>query len=239
MLSDLTVEDLALRTDGGWRNRADLAYEILKRLIVEGALAPGERLRELELAERLEVSRTPVREALWRLEQEGFVHTQRGEERRESTIVAPLTKQDVRELFHMVGALEGVVARWVAQFPDPQRERFCGVLAEVNEQFRAGVRRPGVDPLEVIALDRAFHQQLVDPTVGVRLLRTYDTLKPQTARYSLAYKTYWPESIDEHQALIDALRDGDADRASRAAAENYWASGDRICGVMLVQGERP
>jgi len=239
VLSDLTVEDMTARAEGGWRNRADFAYETLRRLIVEGALAPGERLRELELAERLEVSRTPIREALWRLEQEGFVHTQRGEERRESTIVAPLTKQDVRELFHMVGALEGVVARWVAEFPDPQRERFCDVLEQVNERFRAGVRRPGVDPLEAIALDRAFHQQLVNPAVGHRLLRTYDTLKPQTARYSLAYKTYWPESIDEHQALIDALREGDAERARRAAAENYWASADRVCGVMLVQGEKP
>lgn len=239
MLSELTAKDMTARSGGGWRNRADFAYGTLRRLIVEGALAPGERLRELELADRLEVSRTPIREALWRLEQEGYVNTQRGEERRESTIVAPLTKQDVRELFHMVGALEAVVARWVAEFPDPQRSRFCEALDEVNKRFREGVKRSGVDPLEAIALDRAFHQQLVDPAVGHRLLSTYDTLKPQTARYSLAYKTYWPESIDEHQALIVALREGDAERASRAAAENYWASADRICGVMLVQGEKP
>ena len=85
----------------------------LRDLIVQGLLAPGSRIVETEIATRLGVSRTPVREALQRLQQEGYVMGSPGAQQSRLT-VAPLTRDDVYELLNIVGALEGMGARGAA-----------------------------------------------------------------------------------------------------------------------------
>src|SRR5919197_1241116 len=98
-------------------SRPDQVYARLRELIVQGMLAPGSRIVETEIATRLGVSRTPVREALQRLLQEGYVIDTLGTQQSRLT-VAPLTREDVHELLNVVGALEGIAARPAAELPE-------------------------------------------------------------------------------------------------------------------------
>src|ERR671939_877763 len=98
-------------------SRPDQVYARLRDLIVQGSVAPGSRIIETEIATRLGVSRTPVREALQRLQQEGFVNGTPGAQQSRLT-VAPLTRDDVHELLDIVGALEGLGARRAAAMSD-------------------------------------------------------------------------------------------------------------------------
>src|ERR687889_2594538 len=91
------------------RARPQQVYERLRELIIDGRLAPGTRIVETEVAARLGVSRTPVRGALQRLQQEGYVVDSPTLQQTRPT-VAPLTSDDARDLFLLVGALEGLAA---------------------------------------------------------------------------------------------------------------------------------
>src|ERR1700674_931706 len=95
-------------------SRPQQVYTGVRDLIVQGQLAPGSRIVETEIAGRLGVSRTPVREALQRLQQEGYVMGSPGAQQSRLT-VAPLTRDDVHELLDIVGSLEGLGARRAAQ----------------------------------------------------------------------------------------------------------------------------
>ena len=97
-------------------DRVTLAYRRLRELIVTGKLAPGSRIIETSVVGRLGVSRTPVRAALQRLQQEGYVVvTSPGQQSRMA--VAPLTQEDAIELFGMVSAVEGLAANGAAHRP--------------------------------------------------------------------------------------------------------------------------
>src|ERR1043165_2621097 len=102
-------------------SRPEQVYARLRDLIVQGLLSPGSRIIETEIAGRLGVSRTPVREALQRLQQEGFVTGTPGAQQSRLT-VAPLTRADVHELLSVVGALEGLGA-YEATSLDENRRR--------------------------------------------------------------------------------------------------------------------
>jgi GntR family transcriptional regulator of vanillate catabolism len=112
-------------------------YQELRGLIVWGHLPPGARIAERAVAERLGLSRTPVRSALHRLQQEGFVSSVgRGQDQR--LIVAPLTQDDGREIILIVGHLEGLAAHTAASLPDDQRKRIVARLREINRDLAAG-----------------------------------------------------------------------------------------------------
>src|SRR5688572_29047128 len=106
-------------------SRPEQVYTRLRDLIVQGLLSPGSRIIETEIATRLGVSRTPVREALQRLQQEGFVIGTPGAQQSRLT-VAPLTRADVHELLNLVGALEGLGAYEAASLDDSRRRILAG-----------------------------------------------------------------------------------------------------------------
>src|SRR3954447_24997524 len=114
-------------------SRPEQVYARLRDLIVEGLLAPGSRIVETEIASRLGVSRTPVREALQRLQQEGFVTGSPGAQQSRLT-VAPLTRADVHELLNIVGALEGLGAYEAASLDESRRQALVAELREINSQ---------------------------------------------------------------------------------------------------------
>src|SRR3954469_1226193 len=129
---------LGSAADAPHGSRPDQVYMRLRDLIVQGSLAPGSRIVETEIADRLGVSRTPVREALQRLQQEGFVMGAPGAQQSRLT-VAPLTRDDVHELLDVVGALEGVGARRSALLETPERRSLAKELRSLNQEFaRAG-----------------------------------------------------------------------------------------------------
>jgi DNA-binding GntR family transcriptional regulator len=216
------------------------AYETLRHVIVSGQLPPGSRISERIIADRLALSRTPVRSALHRLEQEGFVAANgRGRERR--LIVAPLTTDDGREVMFIVGHLEGLAARTAALLPAPRRKEIVGVLRAINKELADESRRPG-DSDRFFELDHAFHSGYVDGVVGPRLLSLHRAIKPQSDRYSRLYVTVLLDqlatSVKEHEKIAASIAKGDADGAQRATETNWHNAAERLTRIIARQGER-
>ena len=98
------------------------AFREIRELIVHGRLSPGTWILEADLAERLNMSRTPVRGAIQWLQREGYVLEHRNVSK-SRMIVAPLTKEDANELYLIIGSLEGIAGRGVARLPQAQRKQ--------------------------------------------------------------------------------------------------------------------
>src|ERR1700751_1602502 len=108
------------------------AFREIRELIVHGRLAPGTWILEADLAERLNMSRTPVRGAIHWLQREGYVLEHRNVSK-SRMIVAPLTKEDANELYMIIGSMEGIAGRGVAQLPESQRRHITAQLRNLNE----------------------------------------------------------------------------------------------------------
>lgn len=218
-----------------------VVYERLRELIVRGQLAPGARLVEREIATRLGTSRTPVRSALQRLQQERYVTTPDGS-RNARLMVAPLTMDDADELFEVVGGVEASAARRAAQLPPPQRVRVTTELAELNTALQRVTEQPRPDQNDIFDLDTAFHRAYVVAGAGPRILALHDSVKPQAERYIRLYINALvdriADSIVEHEAIIDAIRQGDAERTERSVLHNWRNAAQRFSEVIARFGER-
>lgn len=232
-------------TAGGPRpergDRVTLAYQRLRELIVLGRLAPGSRIIETNIATRLGVSRTPVRAALQRLQQEGYVVvTSPGQQSRMS--VAPLTQDDAIELFGMVSAVEGLAAHGAARRPASMREEVVRELREVNQKLLEAASAPRRDVNLVFLHDQRFHRQVVEAGAGPRLLALHDSFKPQSERYGRIYSSALIEeisrSVEEHDEVIDAIERGDPSTAEAAMRKNWTNASARLASVIDTLGER-
>ncbi len=216
------------------------AYHDLRLVIVGGQLPPGSRISERVLAQRLGLSRTPVRSALHRLEQEGFV-TAQGHGRERRLIVAPLTMSDGREVMFIVGHLEGLAARTAAALPATRRRDIVRRLRDTNAQLAVESRRPG-DASRFFELDLEFHSRYVEDVVGPRLLTLHRAIKPQSDRYSRLYVSVLLDqlatSVKEHETIAAAIAQGDLDAAQRAAETNWHNAAERLTSIIAKQGER-
>src|SRR5690606_27538575 len=139
-----------------------------------------------EIATRLGVSRTPVRSALQRLQQEGYiVGSDSGRQSRPT--IAPLTKEDARELFRIVGAVESLAGRQAAELPLAYRVLLSDELERYNAELSAAASAPKPDDNRVFDLDMGFHRRYVEAGAGPRLLALHDAIKPQAERYERLY----------------------------------------------------
>src|SRR5262249_44315655 len=134
-------------------------YEVLRRAIVSGALAPGSRLLETEIAARLGISRSSVRTVLHRLLQEGYLVAVRGGRAR--LAVAPLTRRDFAELNELLSEVNGLAAARVARLPDGERRSLVKELRKANALIRSAARAEPRDRAGIFALDVAFHDRIV------------------------------------------------------------------------------
>ena len=199
-------------------------YHQLRDLIVRGRIPPSARVVEAEVSQRFSISRTPVREALARLVQEGYLAPVAGN-RRTELAVAPLSTESVGELWGMIGALEGYAVGTISAFPAAKRETLATDLEKLNRELRAASAARPRNADNLFELQAAFHQRFVDETAGHHLLTAYAMLRPQVQRYEWVYGTrldaeYEP-STNEHLRIIDAIRSGDAKKA-REAVETHW-----------------
>lgn len=222
-------------------NRSGKAYAELRELIVKGRIAPGRRLVETEIAERLGVSRTPVRSALQRLEQEGYVESA-GDGDRSRPVVAPLTKQDAHDLLYMLGAIEGLAARGAAELPDEERGELVDELREVNARLAELAAEERPDRNEWYRLDTTFHDLYVEKGAGPRLRKFHTSIRPQAERYIRVYvaanRFEIDESVDEHKAVVEAIEAGQPDWAEQATVENYRSAEERLRRDIEEVGER-
>lgn len=221
--------------------RPEQVYQKLRDLIVRGQLAPGARVVETDVAKRLGVSRTPVRAALQRLQQEGFIVDSPSLQQSRPT-VAPLTKEDARELFHIVAEIEGLAARWAATLPPADRERLAEELAAINDQFRRTSDAKHPNHNRLWELDEKFHRCYVEAGAGPRLLSLHNAVKPQAERYERLYVSLLTReittSVAEHGAIVRAIRAGNVDAAQYAVETNWRNAAERLAFVIDTVGER-
>jgi DNA-binding GntR family transcriptional regulator len=222
-------------------DRVTIAYLKLRELIVAGRLAPGSRIIETAVASRLGVSRTPVRAALQRLQQEGYVMiTSPGQQSRMS--VTPLTQDDARELFGMVSAVEGLAANWGARRPLEERLQVVAELRGLNGELLEASRADLRDVNRVFVLDQQFHRRVVEAGAGPRLLALHESFKPQSERYGRIYSSALineiSTSVEEHEDVIGGIEAGDGEAAEQAMRRNWWNASERLAQVIGTVGER-
>jgi DNA-binding GntR family transcriptional regulator len=230
-------------------DRITEVYHTLRELIVHGRLAPGARVIEAEVADRLNVSRTPVRSALHWLRQEGYIRETNtvGSEggsggRRTRLIVAPLTREDASELFHIVGHIEGLAGWYAAQLGSAPRGRLVAQLRVINADLRKTAEADRPDGNAIFDLDDAFHGEYVRAPARQRVLALHAAIKPQAERYIRVYISALVDeimtSVEEHAAIIEEIEAGAPDGAQRAVQTNWRNAARRVGPVIDRSGER-
>jgi DNA-binding GntR family transcriptional regulator len=187
------------------------AYELVLDAIDQGLYRPGDRLVESELAERFGVSRTPIREALQRLETQSLL-TRDGR----SLIVASLDHAQMAELYVVRQELEGLAAKLAAQHA---AEEEIQVLRDMVEADRALLD----DPEALARANRRFHHQIHLPSHNRFLVQQLDLVYRSMAlmaRTSLAAAGRGQNALDEHAAIVDAIAQRDGDRAARTLKDH-------------------
>ena len=189
------------------------AFQQLRELIVHGNLPPGAWIVEAEIAERLRLSRTPIRGALQWLHREGYVVEHKGT-RKARIIVAPLTRDDARELYLIVGHLESLAGTLVVALPAAARAALAGELTSLNDQLNEIASQRPVDPRRVFDLDETFHTRIIEASGGRRLATLYKSVRPQVERYWRLYASSIINelhvSVAEHNDIIKSIRKGDS-----------------------------
>jgi len=196
-------------------SRSDQAYEFLISGIRDGSLAPGTRLREIELAEQMALSRTPVREALGRLQMAGLAVNDPAR----GLIVTELDHATTSELYVMREILEGTAARLAARHASDAEIDF---LADINERDAQLT-----DPQELANNNRLFHGTLYQCAHNRYLLKTLRSLQESMILLgptTLNHPGRPAEARIEHQAIVDALRQRDPDAAEAAARAHILAA---------------
>jgi DNA-binding GntR family transcriptional regulator len=230
-----------LRTGPRRSARPEFVYRKLRELIVRGQLAPGTRIVETDVANRLSVSRTPVRGALQRLQQEGYImDTPLLQQSR--PMVAPLTREDANELFSIVAELEGLAARFAASAPAARRDALADELTAINEQFKRAADARQQNHNRLWELDERFHRCYVEAGAGPRLIALHNAVKPQAERYERLYVSLLSRdltpSVMEHMAIIRAIKSGKPDVAQAAVQTNWRNAARRLGAVIENVGER-
>ncbi|MGL5167475.1 MAG: GntR family transcriptional regulator [Afipia sp.] len=193
------------------------AYQALKNAIRDNAFAPGYQGSEQEIALRLGMSRTPVHEALIRLQEEGLVRVL---PKRGVTVLA-LSPDDMREVYDIIIALEGMAAELIAGMSPADRRPIAAELDAINADMKNALQR---DELDAWArADDRFHRTLIDRSGNMRLARLANTIMDQSHRarmMTLRLRAKPTKSIKEHQAIVTAIKSGDL-MLSCSEAQNH------------------
>ena len=192
----------------------DHVYESIRDAIVDGTLVPGERLRDSELEEWLGVSRTPIREALLRLERAGLVIAEPGK----ATTVAPYDQQSTTSAQQVVAAMHELAARLAVPSVG---EAEIAAMAGANAEFADALEKQDVD--RALAADDQLHGVLVAACGNAAVAAVLEQWTPVLRRVerkrfgSLAARN----SVEQHARIISCAESGDAEGAALASRENW------------------
>ncbi|MFI9503380.1 GntR family transcriptional regulator [Nocardia sp. NPDC052566] len=192
----------------------DNAYRAIRDAIVDGTLAPGERLNDADLVQWLGVSRTPIREALTRLEHAGLVQTKPGH----YTIVSPLDIRDIRAAQSVTGAMHELAIR--EALPNLSGAEVAAMRA-ANKRFADALRRNDVDA--ALAADDEFHQVPVTASANDAIHTVLEQFTPVLRRMErLRFASLGGRaSVAQHDRIIDRCAAGDVDGAVAAVRANW------------------
>jgi phosphonate utilization transcriptional regulator len=201
----------------------------LERLILSGALAPGEKLTEMTLAARLGVSRGPLREAFRMLEEAGLVRT----EKNRGVFVRDIPIDEAVEIFDLRAAMDELVGRRLAESITPAALKEVRGLVDAMEQ---SVRAK--DAQQYHLLNLRFHDRLVELAGNRKLTAIYRKLIKELSlfrRLNLADGWLMPISVNEHRQIVKAIASGDPELAGRAMFEHVIESKERTIKNNLQQ----
>ena len=207
----------------------DQAYERMRRLILDNVWPPGQQMLEQEIALQLGMSRTPVHESLARLQNEGLIEVIP----RRGMRVLPVSPTDMREIYEILTALECMAAELVARMR-PSDEQLQPLIEATNAMSRA----LEVNDLDAwAAADEDFHRMLIELSGNRQLADTvlnYWDRAHRARMFSLRLRPAPVNSTQEHMAMLQQLREGDAEGASRV----FRAHRERASAELLAIFER-
>jgi phosphonate utilization transcriptional regulator len=193
----------------------------IERQILDGELAPGAQLVEAQLAERLGVSRGPIREAFRILEESGLVR----QEKNRGVFVRSVPLDEAMEIYDLRALMDEAVGRRLAErITSEQLKLARGLVDQMEQAVKAG----DADRYHLINL--AFHDKLVEFAGNRKLIAIYRRLIKELSlfrRMNLADATLLPISVSEHRAIVKAIASGDVEAAGRAMRDHVLESKER------------
>jgi len=197
-----------------YRPLRELVLDAIRGAIMNGTLQPRERLMEIQMAEELGVSRTPIREALRKLELEGFIVMVP----RKGAYVSDLSFKDIADVFEIRAALEGLAAGLAAErITEEELERMERLLVEKQEAITQD------DISKLVEVDTKFHELMYQASRNVRLGSIISNLREQIQRFrltSLSYPGRNKLSLEEHKKIVEAIQARDYQLARQLATEH-------------------
>ncbi|WP_408011773.1 GntR family transcriptional regulator [Pseudalkalibacillus sp. A8] len=199
----------------------DEVYQTLKKSIITLELHPEERLNDKELAEKFEISRTPVREALKRLEDEGLVESLPGS----STRVAPLKLEEAKHAFTVVAVLHALAARLACPI---LKETDIEELEFSNKKLRLSIEKG--DVIKAIEADGTFHKVFLDVSGNPEIVFALERSLPKIQRLEISQFTTLKglNSVGQHNQIISACKNREYETVVRLVEENWLSLGELL-----------
>ncbi len=222
-------EDLKLHMDAFLPLR-DVVFNTLREAILRGDLQPGERLMELQLAAQLGVSRTPIREAIRMLEQEGLAVTMP----RKGAEVAKMTLKGMEDVLEIRTSLDELAARLACErINEEQLIQLEACKRDFEYCLKTG------DVKKIAEADVRFHDVIYEATNNPKLVVLLNNLREQIYRYRVEYikdANNHPILIKEHEAIYEALKQRDQEAAALSIRDHVEHQADAVKEVIVKQG---
>lgn len=189
----------------------EIVYEELKMQILKGQIVPGTRMMEVEMAEEMGVSRTPIREAIRKLEKEGLVTI----EPRKGAYASQISTKDMVDILEVRQNMEGLAAYYAAiRMTEEQKKK----LSEVSEAYNKAVLDNNTP--DMIKYDTAFHHLIVEGSGNKMLVHMIEQLQELVLRFRYLYYDDFKRAEKmprEHKVIYEAIVTGDTEKARKAA----------------------
>lgn len=218
----------------GYRPLREIVFETLRDAIITQVLKPGERLMEIQLADEMGVSRTPVREAIRKLELEGLAVMVP----RKGAYVAGVSMKDIHEVYEVRSALEMLAVTLAAErITDEELDALeRQVLRESEEEEKAD----DGDLDSIIYIDSSFHDIIYQAAHNQRLVQFINILQEQLQRFraaSLSKPGRSKTALEEHKQIVEALSERNGELASKLAREHIENAENAMISQMEENGE--
>lgn len=180
--------------------------EVLREAIIRQKIRPGERITELEVAERFGISRTPIREAFRQLESEGFLTIMP----RKGAVVSSIEEKDIRDFYEIKGVLEGYAAR---QAVTRMTAKDIAHLEQLNKEIKLCAERQDVSGMN--RAHNAFHDLILEACNNRKIQQVVGNLVRQFQRFRfyVASLVHVEDILREHADIVAAIRSGDVEQA--------------------------